>query len=372
MKFFFKFTSKSLFFVLLFFVSSGKSHPGFVSINGNQYFLSQFLGSGRDGDIYLAKRIKSIFNGSNEQESTFALKIYRNPNLESDILDKNHFQLVSNELKTEDFILVYDFGIVVFSNEKTFSEPRYGLVMEFVRGKTLDQSMSSIKIQPDLPFDENLIRINKIEKFIEFAIRSIDHLKNNELSHVDLGPKNIMVTDQDQYKLIDLDSIYGLGVKSNGFDLYFSPPEVVKNKPQPGISDFYSFSFIVYQMLIGESPYRRLEKREEELKPPQDAFTFRLEATPFKNQIEWRSPGSHYLLIKIMEDDIRRLEKRFNHYPNDFIKRLHRLIYFVRQGSHFSLTEREKAHQEVIQSLLDSKSCDDLLSQVSDRYSYRW
>ncbi|MDR3419214.1 MAG: serine/threonine-protein kinase [Nevskia sp.] len=126
------------------------------------------------------------------------------------------------------------------------------LVMEFVDGETLMPACQ--KNGPRWPVDKVIDVIFKCAK-------ALDYSHSRGVLHRDIKPTNIMVTREGVPKLMDfsvadIDDQSGLEQKRQavGSPLYMAPEQVQRNRLEPA-SDLYSLGVVLYQLLIGETPY---------------------------------------------------------------------------------------------------------------------
>lgn len=127
------------------------------------------------------------------------------------------------------------------------------LVMEFIEGKTLEESI----IQRRKPYTEKQA-INIILQ----VLQAINYAHNQTVSvlHLDLKPSNIMINDFFQVKVID----FGISTKTNtdlnemfvGSPYYMSPEQVNKNSILIH-SDIYSIGITFYYLLTGHVPFNK-------------------------------------------------------------------------------------------------------------------
>ncbi len=132
------------------------------------------------------------------------------------------------------------------------------LVMEFVKGKTLQQI---IREKKSMPLDEAASCIAQVCDGLEFAHRA-------GIVHRDIKPANIMILDNGLAKVMD----FGLAhVDDTPHDLTggfivgtpdYMPPEQVKNEGIDNRSDVFSLGSVFYLLLTGEKPFsgKKLEE----------------------------------------------------------------------------------------------------------------
>jgi serine/threonine-protein kinase len=132
------------------------------------------------------------------------------------------------------------------------------MVMEFVRGKTLDDI---IRAQGAMPCSR------AIELFC-MALEGIDHAHKMGIVHRDIKPANMMLTDTGSIKVMDFGIARVLGTDRMtkaghliGTVEYMSP-EQVRGEETDARSDIYSLGILLYEMLTGRVPFASTSEYE--------------------------------------------------------------------------------------------------------------
>ena len=132
------------------------------------------------------------------------------------------------------------------------------MVMEFVRGQTLD---AVIKTQGAMPYG------HAIELFC-MALEGIDHAHKMGIIHRDIKPANMMLTETGSIKVMDFGIARVLGTDRLtraghliGTVEYMSP-EQVRGEETDARSDIYSLGILLYEMLTGRVPFNSSSEYE--------------------------------------------------------------------------------------------------------------
>lgn len=132
------------------------------------------------------------------------------------------------------------------------------MVMEFVRGETLD---SIIRQHGAMPCDQAV-------ELLCMALEGIDHAHKMGIVHRDIKPANMMLTDSGSIKVMDFGIARVLGTdrltKAGhliGTAEYMSP-EQVRGEETDARSDIYSLGILLYEMLTGRVPFSSTSEYE--------------------------------------------------------------------------------------------------------------
>jgi serine/threonine-protein kinase len=128
------------------------------------------------------------------------------------------------------------------------------IVMEFVKGQTLERLMQTVGI---LPISDTL-------KIASRVCDALDYMHHRGVIHRDLKPANIMLCDDGTLRIMDFGIAKTEAMRRITFG-GFSPtmgtpdymaPEQIKGKRGDQRTDIYSLGAILYEMLTGQVPFQ--------------------------------------------------------------------------------------------------------------------
>ncbi|MFH0774197.1 MAG: serine/threonine-protein kinase [bacterium] len=207
--------------------------------------LIRLLGEGGFGKTFLAQvldeRLKS------ETGEFIALKLPLNKEREEGLVK----ELITNALFNLKLRGIKHPNVVSYLGFSRFKE-HYGMMMEYVEGKSLRQELSEKKI----------LSVDSALAIAEGILSGLAYAHKVGLIHRDINPSNILIKSDGVAKLTDfgISNILGdtesrYGRMGTGTFAYM-PKECVKKGYKEGFySDTYSFGATLYEMVTGRLPF---------------------------------------------------------------------------------------------------------------------
>ncbi len=291
------------------------------TING--YKFLEFIDEGGFGSVYKASK----------KGNTYAIKIFREAYVLKEfrkIGENNRIIREIEILKSVDhpYLIKYidDF------KEKLLGVHSYFLVMEFADGRTLRDILDSNGVYNE---SDAIALFSKVLEGIMYLHNIRGDVEDKGIIHRDLHPKNIIIDDNDNVKIID----YGISKVIDyttitqtgdilGFPPYMSPEQITDSKHIDKRSDLYTLGIILYEMLTGKLPYdyttlpELIDKiKKEPPKPP------RLYKSTISNNLEnvilkllEKEPYQRFTKIEVLanamvQDEIKLTEKKYDLTP---------------------------------------------------------
>jgi len=125
------------------------------------------------------------------------------------------------------------------------------MVMEFVRGETLDKL--SARLGPMAP--------DRAAYLVDQILSGLEHAHRAGIVHRDMKPANVMVTDAGHVKIMDFGIARVRGAEQMTMDgrlmgtPAYMPPEQVLGQEVDGRADLYSTGVVLYRLLTGALPF---------------------------------------------------------------------------------------------------------------------
>jgi Nif-specific regulatory protein len=210
----------------------------------NRYEVIKSIGRGGWGKVYLVKDL------TQKENPPLALKLIPSNISQGELLRlKQEFYLLSH-LSHPNILKVFDFGE---------TQKHYYFTMEYIDGKGFNKYFSKgLKKGIEDSFFDAIFQL----------LSAIQYIHHKGLVHRDLKPTNILITKENQVKLLDFgfsesvrgfSEIFDFSVASDikGFKgtLGYTAPEVLKQERVDLRTDLYSLGVILYETLTHQLPF---------------------------------------------------------------------------------------------------------------------
>ena len=203
------------------------------------YRIEKLIGKGGMGSVYLASNINI--------DQKVAVKVL-NPDLAHNDQIKKRFQREAVTLASLDHPNIVKFLNYVENEEGIF------LIMEYVRGRTLDDYIKNVS---------GPVTEERILNLFGAVLDAFTYAHKQGVVHRDIKPSNILITNDLKVKILDFgiariikETVPGMteaGTKM-GTAMYMSP-EQVRGKDVDSRSDIYALGVVLHQMVTGVAPY---------------------------------------------------------------------------------------------------------------------
>ena len=218
---------------------------------GGRYFVEQFIGKGAVGQVYRAQDI--------DLKRDFAIKFINFNQVPPDVRSELRRQTV---LEAEALARLENPYVVKIYQVLHVSDGNYALVMDFVRGFTLEHVLDEYgALEPWLAID--------IARQIALALYSAHE---EGILHRDVKPGNIMLepmpTGDYFVRLLDFGIVQQIGGPTIddsicGTPAYISPEQITSEDALDHRADIYSLGAVFYHMLTGIAPFEDLIPEDE-------------------------------------------------------------------------------------------------------------
>lgn len=214
-----------------------------------KYEILRSLGSGGFGSVFLAKDtwldIRVAIKVPHKQTLEL-FKLLKEPRLQAALNHPNIVRMIAAEKENRVFFMV----------------------MEYVKGKTLEKILEK----------EKILDIENAIDYITQIAYGVDHAHKSKIIHRDLRPSNIIISEEGTAKITDFGTSVWLSNVPYASTRIGSPPymapEQFLGKATFG-SDIYSLGCTFYEMIIGHppiidaDPFKIMEKAQDgKITPP--------------------------------------------------------------------------------------------------------
>jgi tRNA A-37 threonylcarbamoyl transferase component Bud32 len=211
------------------------------------YKLISLIGEGGMGDVYLAEHI-SI-------QRKAAIKVLKPELAKSEEIRqrfKNEASMLAN-LQHPHIV-----GLIDYVEQ----DGNLYLIMEYVEGKGLDELIQE---------QATPISIDRARKLMIQIVEAFAYAHRNGIVHRDVKPSNILVTTNDQIKVLDfgIAKLVGEGkhhLTKTGTQMgtvFYMSPEQVRGQILDSRSDIYSLGVTFYELFSGVCPYKSMTTEYE-------------------------------------------------------------------------------------------------------------
>lgn len=231
----------------------------------DQYIIKDLIGHGGMGSVYLAERADEIY------QLKVAFKVMRRGmDTPSNIARFKREQAILANLNHPGIAKLLDGGVT--------GDGLPYLVMEYVEGTPLHDYC-----------DNNRLSIQERLTLFKSICEAVQHAHQNATIHRDLKPSNILVTEQNQIKILDFgiakllepentdQTLYQTQTGTRLLSLGYAAPEQVEGKNITTATDTYVLGILLYELLAGVHPHNFEDKNIGEI---EQAIQKQIPSTP--------------------------------------------------------------------------------------------
>ncbi len=232
----------------------------------DRFVIERVLGEGGMGQVFLARDRQA------EKSNPFvALKV-----LGASFREHPQAFAALRREATQSRTLTHPNIVAVFDFDR--ADDHVYMVMEYLKGQALDVLIGN---RPEGG------KLSEVWPLIEGIARGLEYVHQKNIVHADVKPRNVMVTENGEVKVLDLGIARTLDENQAGngttrFDpdtlgaltpQYASPEMFEGQRPRPQ-DDIFALGCIAYELLTGKHPYDRrtaIEARSMRLEPKRPA-----------------------------------------------------------------------------------------------------
>ncbi len=131
------------------------------------------------------------------------------------------------------------------------------LVMELIEGYNLNEYQN--QVTGPMPVSMAALLISE-------TLKALGYAHNEGIVHLDIKPSNIMLSNDEQIKVLDFgisqDSEQGQSNKLLGTPSYMSPEQLGNDKIDHR-TDIYSVGITLYELIVGRTPFMKSKNRDQ-------------------------------------------------------------------------------------------------------------
>ena len=199
-----------------------------------KYKFIKNLGSGSYGQVVLAE---------DRNKELFAVKKFPLYDKSSYLSFKNEIKILK-KIKHKNLIKIFD-----YYKDRSFIY----LVMEYAPYGDLDNYIRSLKNKG------KLISNNTIDNIISQVTEGIDYLHINNIIHRDIKTSNILVFNENLFKITDFGVSKSLEQNKYAYTNigtpYYMAPEIICGKPYNYSVDYWALGCMIYKLLCNKYPF---------------------------------------------------------------------------------------------------------------------
>jgi len=224
------------------------------NILGNKWVILEAIGKGGMGEVYRAHQTNL--------NRDVAIKVISKQWLKCIVEDDEELQITLQRFIREvqamgrinhpNVLQIFDYGLEMIK-DCDIKEPLHYIVMEFIPGDTLRETMSEEGFYP-----ENNLTRDWIEKYFLAVLDGVEAIHKRDMVHRDLKPENVLI-DGTIPKITDFGlsrSCRWKGVTQSmdfkGTIMYISPEQLGDFRRSDDRADIYSLGKILYEAVIGK------------------------------------------------------------------------------------------------------------------------
>lgn len=227
------------------------------TVISNKYLIGEIIGSGGFGITYNALdiptnkqlAIKEYFPSALVQRDS-AQSLEARP-ISADTARIYHDDLAVFDAEAKVLVGLRDIPNIVKAKDYFAENNTAYLVMEYVQGETLKDHL--------LHYPEGRMPEDQLMKMVRPLIYAISRVHAAGIIHRDISPDNIVITPENQLKLLDFGAAYAyISDDQNRRLIYkpgYSPPEqLIPGRQLNASSDVYALCATMYRALCGVTP----------------------------------------------------------------------------------------------------------------------